>query len=256
VSKTTKTTIKVSRSVGTGIFIYVVYLAIFYATWAINGVKYTEIGQSTETIKLWYAIPTLLASSFVLAVVTLLGWWKDILYDKKKSEPKWALLLPTAMLIVILANFTSINFSNLTYSLLFWSIAGGIGVGLGEEIITRGSLLIGLRTKYNEGLAWLISTLIFAALHIPNIFFGLAFHLMIVQVFLTFIMGTAFYVMRRISGTLIVAIVLHGLWDTSVFLPQATGTQGYAVLALVVYLLAIICAIPVLKNNWKLKLNN
>lgn len=72
---------------------------------------------------------------------------------------------------------------------------------------------------------------------------------------LTFVRGSAFYAMRRVSGTLILTIVLHGLWDSSVFLPQATGSAGFP-LNVLLYPVAIICVIPVILRNRKLKINN
>jgi len=37
------------------------------------------------------------------------------------------------------------------------------------------------------------------------------------QAALAFASGTAFYILRRVTGSLIWAMVLHGLWDVSVF---------------------------------------
>jgi membrane protease YdiL (CAAX protease family) len=85
---------------------------------------------------------------------------------------------------------------------LLWLSLGAVGVGFGEEMITRGSLIVGLRSRFGEGQVWLISTLLFSALHVPNVIFGLPMLAMPIQVLLTFIVGTGFYVRRRMSGTL------------------------------------------------------
>ncbi len=235
--------------------IYLIYLAIFYGTWAINGVDYPRIGESATTAKLWYAMPTLLGSAFVAIAVTALGWWRVSLFDKVKSGPKWFWIMPVAMILVIIGSYATTQVDNLSSQLLIWCILGGLGVGFGEEMITRGSLIVGLRSKLTEGKVWLISTLLFSALHIPNVIFGLPLSQMPSQLILTFIMGSAFYAIRRVSGTLILTIVLHGLWDSSVFLPQATGSDGFP-LNVLLYPLAIICVIPVILRNRKLKIDN
>jgi len=65
---------------------------------------------------------------------------------------------------------------------------------------------------------------------------------------LTFIMGSGLYAMRRMSGTLILPMVLHGLWDSSLFLNVATGGMPSNV-QFAVYPLAIACVIAVLLNS-------
>lgn len=252
-TKTSK--LRVKPTIFIGVAIYLIYLAIFYGTWAVNGVDYQRIGESATTTKLWYAMPTLLGSAFVAIAVTALGWWRVSLFDKVKSGPKWFWILPIAMMLVIIGSYATTQVDNLSTQLLIWCLLGGLGVGFGEEMITRGSLIVGLRSKLTEGKVWLISTLLFSALHIPNVIFGLPLSQMPGQLILTFIMGTAFYAMRRVSGTLILTIVLHGLWDSAVFLPQATGSDGFP-LSMLLYPLAIVCVIPVILRNRKLKINN
>jgi membrane protease YdiL (CAAX protease family) len=121
-----------------------------------------------------------------------------------------------------------------------------VGVGFGEEMITRGSMIVGLRSRFGETRVWLISTLLFSALHVPNVFFGLPPVSLIFQLLLTFIMGSGFYVIRRVSGTLILPMVLHGLWDSSLFLTVAAGREPSAI-QFVIYPLAILCVTAVVR---------
>ena len=107
-----------------------------------------------------------------------------------------------------------------------WSVLGAIGVGFGEEMITRGGLLVGFRTKYTEDKVWLYTTLAFSALHIPNALFGESVGGMLGQLVLTFIFGSLLWATRRLAGTLLLSMFLHGLWDSSVFLPQATDSDA------------------------------
>ena len=239
---------QIAASVRQSMFIYGGYLAIFYAVWAITKVDYTAIGRDEGTIFLWYALPTLCGSSFVIAAVSILKQWKVALFEPSRVGPTWTNILPLAMLAAIALNFSATNTANITPELLLWSLLGGVGVGIGEEIITRGSLLVSLRQRFAEEKVWLYTTLAFSALHIPNVFFGLSFVQMLLQLIIAFIMGSAFYAMRRTTGTLLVPIILHGLWDTSIFLPQATGGSPNGIAALI-YPLAIICAAAVIKRN-------
>lgn len=235
-------------SVATGMLLYAGYLAIFFATWAINGCDYNRIGANAETTRLWYAYPTLFGCAFLVIAISVLGWWRAVLFDTAKARPQWLWVLPAVMGVVILNNFLELPAGKISSELLLWSLLGAIGVGFGEEMITRGSMVVGLRSRFSEGKVWLIGTLLFSALHVPNVLFGLPLWAMPVQVLLTFIMGTGFYVIRRLSGTLIVPMILHGLWDSSLFLNVAAGREPSAT-QFVVYPLAIACAIAMARHG-------
>lgn len=236
-------------SVGLGLLVYAGYLAVFFCVWTLNGVDYLRIGESAQTTKRWYALPTLFGCAFLVVAITCLGWWRKVLFDTTKSGQAWVWALPTAVAAVILYNFAGISPDKLSAELLLWASLGAVGVGLGEEMITRGSLVVGLRSRFTEGQVWLISSALFSALHVPNVLFGLPLAAMPVQVALTFVMGSGFYAMRRMSGTLLLPIVLHGLWDSSIFLTIATGGQTSAI-QFVVYPIAIVCVVAMLRKNW------
>lgn len=240
-------------SVWMGILLYLGYLAVFFTTWTINGVDYNRIGENAQTTKLWYAFPTLFGCAFLVLAISILGWWRLVLFDQSKSGPQWIWILPVAMAGIILNNFLGIPSAELSAELLLWSSLGGVGVGFGEEMITRGSMIVGLRSRFGEGRVWLISTLLFSALHVPNVIFGFPMWAMPIQVLLTFIMGSGFYVIRRLSGTLILPMILHGLWDSALFLNVATGGEPSAV-QFAVYPLAIACTIVVVRNSWNARL--
>jgi membrane protease YdiL (CAAX protease family) len=242
-------------SVLAGILLYLCYLAVFFSTWIINGVDYNRIGESAQTTKLWYALPTLFGCAFLVVAISVLGWWRMVLFEKSKSGPRWMWILPIVMAAIIVNNFSAIPSNKLSSELLLWSSLGAIGVGFGEEMITRGSMIVGLRSRFNEGHVWLISTLMFSALHVPNVIFGLPLWAMPFQVLLTFIIGSGLYVMRRLSGTLILPMILHGLWDSSLFVSIATGVTPSPI-QFAVYPLAIACAIVVARNSWNARIPN
>lgn len=244
---------RVAPRVWIGFVVYAGYLAIFYTTWAVNQVDYTTIGMTVESAKLHYALPTLFGCAFLMVAVSVLGWWRPVLFEHKRCGPGWAWIGPITMLLLAIASYFTLRPDGASAALVMWSVLGGIGVGVGEEVITRGTLLVALRNRFTEGKVWLISTLAFSALHFPNMFFGLPVVGMVGQLVLTFVMGTLLYAARRLSGTLLLPIFLHGLWDSGVFLPRATGADPF-VPAYIVYLAAIACAIPVIRRSWHARL--
>lgn len=242
------TGVRIKPSIPLGLLVYAGYLAIFYAVWAINDVDYSTIGETVESTKLHYAMPTLLGCAFLVVALTFLRWWRITLFDADRSGPWWAWIGPIAMGLLIIGGFATAHAEQVTAELVLWSTLGAIGVGFGEEMITRGALLVGLRRNLPEHRVWLWSTLAFAALHAPNALFGLSVQSMIVQLVLTFIIGSLLWAIRRISGTLLLPMVLHGLWDSAIFLPSATGADSYAP-QLLVYPIAILVTVGVLRRN-------
>lgn len=244
---------RVKPSIAAGFAVYAGYLAIFYTTWAINDVDYDTIGETTESAKLHYAFPTLFGCAFLVVALTAMGWWRLTLFDKQRSGPRWAWVGPIAMFLVALAGYATINSDGITGSLVMWSVLGGIGVGFGEEMITRGAVLTGLRSEFSEGKVWLYSTLAFSALHLPNVLFGLEPSGVPSQLVFTFVLGSMFYGARRLSGTLLVPMFLHGFWDTSIFLPNASGTDPLWIAVLVIPI-AIAASWAVVRRNKDLRL--
>jgi len=64
---------------------------------------------------------------------------------------------------------------------------------------------------------------LFGLLHVPNAFFGQSVGTTGFQVVLAFLIGTSYYVTRRLTGLLVIPMILHGLWDFSTFI------QGHSV---------------------------
>lgn len=90
-----------------------------------------------------------------------------------------------------------------------------LAIGVNEEIVTRGILLVGLRnSKVKEWLAWIITLAVFAALHLVNVLGGAGFT--VILVVLTG--GTLLYVARRVFGNLLIPIGLHAIYDTAFYL--------------------------------------
>ena len=134
-------------------------------------------------------------------------------------------IIPIVLALGVVANLASTKWGEIdqvgTY--VMWLAIGCVGVGFNEEMITRGLLIVGARGTLHEGWVWFVRSLLFGLLHVPNAFFGQSVKDTVQQVFFAFGIGTAYYVTRRISGALVVTMVLHGAWDFSVFI------QGHSV---------------------------
>ena len=87
---------------------------------------------------------------------------------------------------------------------------------------------------------WFLSTLAFGVMHYANVLGGQAFGPTSLQVLNAFLFGTTLYILRRVTGSLVWAMVLHALWDFSVF---AIGKGHPAPLAGVVGIVGIVVGV-------------
>ncbi len=145
---------------------------------------------------------------------TWLGWWSLALFEGSRSGPAWALVVPSMFAVAGLINVGSIDFRAPQARLLPLILVGTLIVGFAEELATRGVLVVGLRDGgVSEVWVWLVSSILFALLHAMNALFGQSVRTTLTQVVVAFVAGTAFYVTLMTTGTLLVAMALHALWD-------------------------------------------
>ena len=108
-------------------FLYLGYLTIFFLTWFVNGVDYDRIGENALTAKLWYALLTLFGCVFLVVALSVLGWWRMVLFDTSTAGPRWVWILPIAMAAMILNNLLGLAPEKLSAELLLWSSLGAVG---------------------------------------------------------------------------------------------------------------------------------
>ncbi len=115
-------------------------------------------------------------------------------------------------------------------------------IGVAEESLYRGLIL---QTLLPKGVlrAIFLSALLFALLHVANLFAGLSMGYVLGQVLSTFGVGIAFAVMRVRTGSIWPAIILHSLDDFyALVLITATG-EGHPTLLFALLAGSIICSL-------------
>jgi hypothetical protein len=225
--------IKPSALVGTGIWL--LYGAVIVVTQKMSGIPYTDFGDTTSNM--WRSvIPSLAAGAVVIGLVGLwLGWWGAAMRDRHRTRVGWALIAPVIYLVVVGINFASTDWGRVSGGFLLVALLLGVLVGFAEEFLCRGLLLVGLRGSVGEVAVWALTCLLFGLMHGANIFLGAPVGSTAVQVVMAGIQGSAFYILRRYFGTLLVAMALHGLWDASIFIQANSGATS-SPLAFISYL--------------------
>ncbi|AZS40827.1 MULTISPECIES: CPBP family intramembrane glutamic endopeptidase [Microbacterium] len=234
-------TLKVRPRVWIGLAIYIGYVAVVFLVQQLSGVPYTELGESGGNLFLGAGLSLIVAAILLAITTTLLGWWRPALREQKRSV-RWPIIAPIIMVVALLINLASTDWASYDGAFFAASIVL-ILVGFTEELTTRGLLLTSLRSTLSEGWVWFLTSALFALMHLINAASGQALLATVQQVAFAFLGGTIFYIVRRTTGTLIWAMVLHGLWDFSTF-AVLHGTPGpFAGFGSIVYLGAGVLAL-------------
>lgn len=173
----------------------------------------------------------LIVAAFVF--LSLLHWWHQIGFTKGiRGEDVLICLFPTLLTVYIA--WGALSSSTVGSKIFFLAIYACL-IAVAEESIFRGIIL---QTLLPKGVlrALFLSTLIFALLHVGNLFAGLPWTYVSGQVLFTFGDGMAYAVMRVRTGSIWPAIILHGLTDFGAL--TSTATTGIKPPSLLIALLA------------------
>ena len=226
--------------------VFVVYLVLVSVLWRVNHVDYEALAESRESVVRGIVVPIGAAAVLVAVVTTVVGWWQPVLVQGTRPGPAWALVVPVLLTVMAVLGASSVGYTSPRRDILPLLAVGVLLVGFAEEVMTRGLLIVGARDAgWSETQVMLFSCALFALLHGINALFGQSVPRTLVQVGLTFAAGAAFYVTRMTTGTLVVCILLHALWDFGTLGTQATGRQLRPITLVVVpvvYVLALVAA--------------
>jgi hypothetical protein len=208
-----------------GVLVVVAYMAVFSTVWAVTGVDYARVGESVTTILSWYVAPLAAGAVVLVVAASVLGWWRPALFEVQPAKPSWLWVSVVIMVGIAIVFLLNRDYSALTPLRFLLVALGSLLVGFNEELSTRGLLIVGLRGRFTEPMVWLWSSVIFGLIHLPNAFFGAGVGA-VLQIFLAFMSGSMLYVIRRVSGSLFVPMLVHGLWDFSQFIAPAANDSA------------------------------
>ncbi|SFF50537.1 CPBP family intramembrane glutamic endopeptidase [Curtobacterium sp. YR515] len=211
--------LRVRPRVWIGFAVWLGYMVVVFTVQRLGGVPYTDLSRNGHDLFFGAGLSLIVASVLLAVTTTLLGWWRPALSDEHPSRHRWPITVPIALALLAVLGLTITDWAAFDGPFLAASIALLL-VGFTEELTTRGLLLTALRSRFAEPMVWFLSTAAFAAMHSLNFFAGQALGPTLAQVVNTFLVGTAFYVLRRTTGSLVWSMVLHALWDFSAFSAQ------------------------------------
>jgi membrane protease YdiL (CAAX protease family) len=167
-------------------------------------------------------LPPLVGGVLLVLFAWSVGWLKPLFSRRPQQARGWMWIAPALVLLAIVLRLAGIDYGSYTAGVILATFAAGLFVGFAEELLTRGIVVDLLRRHgYGEWAVMLLSTLVFALLHSANLLSGFSLQTVLLTIGFAFGFGICMYLTLRVTGTLIVPIVLHALYDPTVIL--ATG---------------------------------
>ena len=236
---------RIAPSLPVAIGVFIAYVVVFIGLTSTSGLKYQEYFATGPNVMRAAVIP-LACASVLLVLFLLWARWDFVFKDPDRLPMSPVLWVPIVLYAVaIVAQFAVVDWGNAMDRLLP-IIAAGVLVGFAEETLFRGIILRSLRTNGRpEAWVMLFASLWFGFFHLTNLANGSPPAGVLVQCVLASAGGVMYYVFRRARGLLVLAMVAHGAWDMSLFLPAPTGALanvGNATLV-VTFIAAVIAAI-------------
>lgn len=229
---------RVRPTVRVGIVVVVVYTIILSAIQQQSGIRYDEFFDSAGNTWRGPVLSLAIGSVLLLAFVAWSRWdllWRDPVRSPV-SRLGW-ILLGTFTLCVVVRG-AGIAYDEVDPGLLAAVLCLGVLVGLSEELLFRGIFLRCMRhSGMSEGAAALWTATAFGLFHLPNVLLGTGV-VGLTQVLLAGLSGIALYYFRVASGTIVVAMVMHGLFDATTFLSGDHAATWSTAVALPLQVLA------------------
>ena len=231
--------------------VFIAYVLVFQGLTLVAGTSFDERFSSGSNAFRGAVIP-LLGAGLVLILFLLWARWDFVFKDPERLPMRPVLWVPVVLYtLAIVVQFAVADWSKASDRLLA-VVAAGLLVGYTEETLFRGIILRSLRTNARpEAWAMLITTVWFGLFHLLSVFGGLDIVSTLTQCFLAATSGVAYYLFRRTRGLLILAMLAHGLWDLSLFLPAPSGAMINAdrIALIIVVTSAVVAAIAMLMRD-------
>lgn len=215
----------VEPTLGQGLILLLVYAVIVVGGQQLSGVDYDRIGASSGNVLKAIVLPV---GAGILAVLAI-GWrwglhsvWRER-PELRLTRPRWLVAIPALFILTILLGVAFAPWGDWSVGVVLLLLLGTLLVGFGEELMFRGFLLVGARQRYSELGAFLLTCLLFGLIHGANVLNGQAVGATAKQMLSAAMTGAAFYFVRRLTGVLVAAMLLHGLMDFSILVHGGPG---------------------------------
>lgn len=206
----------------------IVYLALYLGAGQLIGliagdaIDRDDLLATPQSVFIALGLPPLVGGVILVLFAWSVGWLRPLFARRPQQPRRWMWIAPVLVVLAIVLRAAGIDYGSYTAAVILATFAAGIFVGFAEELLTRGVVVDLLRRHgYGEWAVMLLSTLVFALLHSANLLSGFSLDTVLLTVGFAFGFGICMYLTLRVTGTILVPMLLHALYDPTVIL--ATG---------------------------------
>lgn len=176
----------------------------------------------------------------VVLVISALRWWPVVLHEELRTR-RWVWIVPITLLVASIATIDYSRLGTAGIALGVGLLVGTLFIGVSEELLFRGVVLTFMRDRYREWIAATVTAVLFGAIH---------FLAGPVQIVASAIFGYLLYYVRRVSGGIVMPILVHTAWDYSVFTAYTTANPAVDDdTSLILFLLSVVLTVALLVGH-------
>lgn len=217
---------RVRPGVLVGLGVIVVFAGLVAVDDVLPGGGDGDIADPTLAFLRTHVLPLSIIGALLVAFAWWSGWWRDVWRERPDQRvPRWWLAFPVLYAVTVAGSATTADWSAApTYLLVL--LIGTLLVGFTEELALRGILLTGARGSMPELAALLLTCAVFGALHALNLLHGAPVGPTLFQIAATAALGAVYYAIRRATGFLWPAMLLHALNDFARYAQPTIDADG------------------------------
>ncbi|AKV86531.1 hypothetical protein AKG07_09700 [Microbacterium sp. CGR1] len=228
-----KTAIGGPRSIWLALGVVVFYVL---CAWGLGNLLSGLVGDdgSLADFSLGHFIPLAVGIGGVLLFLRWAGWGAEVWRERPTPTltPRrwWLISIPVLAFAVPVVELFDVPWSGRSLGFLAVVALGTLMVGFGEELVIRGVLLTAVRARFGEFAVFLLTCFVFALAHIPGyLFSGLPLFIIAFNVIALMSAGATYYWIRRVTGRIWVAMLIHALTDWVLYVGSDVGLPSASV---------------------------
>ncbi|MDY0985021.1 type II CAAX endopeptidase family protein [Microbacterium sp. CFBP9023] len=228
-----KTAIERPRSIWLALGVVVFYVLCAWGLGNLLGGLASEDDPLAE-FSLGHFIPLAVAIGGILLFLRWTRWGADVWRERPTPTltPRrwWLIAIPVLAVAIPVIEMFDVPWAERSLGLLIVLALGTLMVGFGEELAIRGVLLAAVRARFGEFSVFLITCFVFALAHIPGyLFIDLPPFIIAFNVIALMSAGATYYWIRRVTGRIWVAMIVHALTDWVLYVGDADGPPSASV---------------------------
>ena len=220
-------------SVRAALLLVVVYVLL---AWGLGTVLSDLVGddQPAAQFALGHLVPLPIGIALLLLYVRRAGLgsavWRERPTPTLVPPRRWLIAIPVIAIVEPLVELADVPWADVALGLVAVVALGTLLVGLGEELLIRGVLLTAVRRRHGELVTLLVTAGVFALAHLPgSITAGAPPAVLAIQVGGLAVVGAGYYWIRRVTGRLWVAALVHAFTDWVLYLGSGADVPATSV---------------------------